>query len=149
MNYPNTFTISSQPFYDEYNQNYRNILTVNIEPMGPLQKFIRRIQMPYLSPFQKYGNYNSRELCGLAITRLPHIVTNYDASYNYNNKCVSELMNADETPGLISFLLSNGYQIETQITNMMNLSNVKTNNKTTVFTATYYGDKPTNITYMR
>ena len=58
-------------------------------------------------------------------------------------------MTPDEIPDLISFLTGNGYQIETQITNMLNQSDIKLSDKRLAFTATYYGTTQPNITYMR
>ena len=44
----------------------------------------------------------------------------------------------------------NGYQIDTQLTNMMNQSQVKlTPGKQIVCLATYFGDKQPNIVYMK
>lgn len=132
-----TFTITSQPYYDPYNQCYKNILMVNIEPQGPLRRLVRRIQLPRLSPFQKEGPCYSVQKCGLAIHSLSELT----------NGC--NLMTPDEIPGLISFLQANGYQIETQITNMLNQSDVKINNKRLVFTVSYYGANQPKIVYMR
>jgi hypothetical protein len=58
-------------------------------------------------------------------------------------------MTPNEIPDLISFLQANGYQIETQITNMLNQSEIKLSDKRLAFTATYYGDNQPNIMYMR
>jgi hypothetical protein len=59
-------------------------------------------------------------------------------------------MSPNELNDLIGYLLNNGYQIETQLTNMLNNSPIKPNNlKKTGFTATYYGVNQPNITYMR
>jgi hypothetical protein len=110
---------------------------VNIEPEGPLRRLVRRIQLPRLSPFQKEGPCYSVQKCGLAIHSLLELT----------NGC--NLMTPDEIPGLISFLQSNGYQIETQITNMLNQSEVKINNKRLVFTVSYYGANQPKIVYMR
>jgi len=109
---------------------------VNIEPQGPLRRFVRRIQLPRLSPFQKEGPCYSVQKCGFAISGL-------------TNGCNCNLMSPDEIPELISFLQSNGYQIETQITNMLNQSEVKINNKRLVFTVSYYGANQPSIVYMR
>jgi hypothetical protein len=130
----NTFTVTTQPYYDPHNQCYKNILMVNIEPQGPLRRFVRRIQLPRLSPFQKEGPCYSVQKCGLAIS-------------GFTNGC--NLMTPDEIPILISFLQANGYQIETQITNMLNQSEVKINNKRVVFTVSYYGANQPSIVYMR
>ena len=58
-------------------------------------------------------------------------------------------MTPDEIPDLITFLISNGYQIETQITNMLNQSDIKLTNRKLAFTVTYYGANQPKITYMR
>ena len=137
FNAVNTFTVTTQPYYDPYNQCYKNILMVNIEPQGPLRRIVRRIQLPRLSPFQKEGPCYSVQKCGLAIHSLSGLT----------NGC--NLMTPDEIPGLISFLQANGYQIETQITNMLNQSEVKINNKIIVFTVSYYGANQPSIVYMR
>jgi hypothetical protein len=49
--------------------------------------------------------------------------------YNNSYSC-SGLMTVDEVPDLFTFLLSNGYSIDTRITKMMNQSSIryKTNN---------------------
>lgn len=136
----NTFTITSQPFYDQYNQCYKNILTVNPEPRGPIRKIVRRIKLPKLSPFQREGPCNPIPQCALALQSLN----------GFNNCCKgSDLMSPDEIPELITFLFGNCYQIETQITNMLNQSEVKISNKKIAFTVTYYETIQPNITYMR
>lgn len=145
-----TFTITSQPFYDQYNQCYKNILTVNIIPPGPIKVFVRRLQFPKLSPFKQSSACNPIQNCGLALSRL---TTDYGygyqqtGCYKINSGC--NLMTPDDIPELISFLLANGYQIETQITNMLNQSPLKITNKKIAFTVTYYGVNQPNITYMR
>ena len=122
-----TFTITIQPYYDRYHQCYKNILMINIEPKGPLRRLVRKINLPRLSPFDT-NNYNFDKKCGLAIQ-------------NING--IDELMSPNEMPNLISFLLENGYQIDTQITNMLN------NSLRVALTATYYGNSQPGIVYMR
>ena len=135
-----TFTITSQPFYDQYNECYKNILTVNSEPRGPIRQIVRRIKLPKLSPFQREGPCNPIPQCALALQ-------------SFNNCCKgykgTNLMTPDEIPELITFLFGNGYQIETQITNMLNQSEIKISNKKIAFTVTYYDSLHPNITYMR
>jgi len=140
-----TFTITSQPFYDQYNQCYKNIMMVNIEPRGPLRRLVRRIKLPKLSPFQREGPCNPIQKCGLAIQSLRGTKSNYYS----NTKSACDLMSLNEITDLISFFQENGYQIETQITNMLQNSQVKFSNNKLVLTATYYGHNQPNITYMR
>jgi hypothetical protein len=133
--HPRTFTITSQPYYDQYNQEYKNILMVNVEPDGPLRRFVRRLQLPNLSPLQIN---RLEDKCGLALTNF------------FNNRNYNCLMTPNEIPDLYSFLTANGYQIDTQLTNMMNQSQVKlTPGKQLVCLATYFGNKQPNIVYMK
>ena len=140
-----TFTVTSQPYYDQYNQCYKNIMMVNVLPQGPLKNFVRQLKLPRLSPFQREGPCNPIQKCGLAIQSINQ--------YQYQNtsccKSGCNLMTPNEIPDLITFLLSSGYQIETQITNMLNQSEIKLSDKRLAFTATYYGTNQPNITYMR
>ena len=137
MNIPNTFTITTQTFYDSYNQRYQNILITNIEPQGPLRRLIRRVKFP-----REFSCENQQ--CGLAIQNLPK----YNLRCNKYSAC--DLMTPNEIPDLVSFLLSNGYQIDTQITNMLNQSEVKLTNQKLVFTVSYYNSSnQPNIVYMR
>lgn len=133
--YPRTFTITSSPYYDRCSQQYQNILMLNIEPEGPLRAFVKRIQLPRLTPFQ---TEKSEETCGLVLTNF----------LNNNNR--NWLMTPNDIPDLYSFLTGNGYQIDTQLTNMMNQSQVKlTPGKQIVCLATYFGNKQPNIVYMK
>ena len=143
--YPRTFTITSSPYYDRCSQQYQNILMLNIEPEGPLRRFVRRIQLPRLTPYQ---TEKSEERCGLVLTNFLNNNQNYYNNNQNNNK--NGLMTPNDIPDLYSFLTANGYQIDTQLTNMMNQSQVKlTPGKQIVCLATYFGDKQPNIVYMK
>jgi hypothetical protein len=154
-----TFTISAEPYYDPYTQQYKNVLMVNIEPPGPLRLYIRRLRMDRLSPYHQVSRDVWRQ-CGLAIVSLQlagasFVPINYIGfeypviNPNPSIICNAELMTPDEIPILITFLQANGYQIETQITNMLNNSNFRQRNDKLVFTVTYYGANQPNIVYMR
>ena len=143
-----TFTISVRPFYNPYTKCYTNILVINGYPEGPLTAFVRRVQFEDLSPYQKFRQCNPIEKCGLALANLLDMNNNTNCCNKFSSGC--DLMSPNELNNLISFLLNNGYQIETQLTNMLNNSPVKPNNLTkNGFTATYYGANQPNITYMR
>lgn len=135
-----TFTITSHTYYDSFRQNYRNILMVNVEPPGPLRLHVRRLRLPRLSPFKRNDYQSNFQGCGLAIVN----------SLILEARNGLDLMSPDELPFLITYLESNGYQIDTQITNMLNLSEIKLTNRKLVFNVTYYGEgnKP-NIVYIR
>ena len=114
-------------------------MMLNVEPQGPLRRLVRRIKLPKLSPFQVEGPCNPIQKCGLALQGI-----NYSC-----NKSGCDLMTPNEIHDLITFLLSNGYQIETQLTNMLNQSEIKLTDKRLAFTVTYYGANQPNIMYMR
>ena len=142
--YPRTFTITSSPYYDRCSQQYQNILMLNVEPDGPLRAFVRRLRLPRLTPYQ---TDRLEETCGLVLTNFLNNNQNY---YNNNNKNNNWLMTPNDIPDLYSFLTANGYQIDTQLTNMMNQSQVKlTPGKQIVCLATYFGNKQPNIVYMK
>ena len=119
MNHPNqaakTVTLFSQPFLDTYNQCYKNIVTINLIPQGPLAQFVRKVQFPPLSQFKQPGPCSRINNCGLALTALN----------NMCNKGCSGFMVVDEVPNLLSFLLSNGYSVNTSITKMLNTSDIR------------------------
>jgi len=132
-----SFIISTQPFYDQHNQCYTNIIMVNTIPSGPLNTFVKRIQLPRLSPFQQEGPCNPIQKCGFVLNSI-------------NENRYSKYMTPDEIPELFAFLFSNGYQIETQLTNMMTHCDVKITNQRIICFATYFGiNNPPNITYMK
>jgi hypothetical protein len=139
-----TFMISTQPFYNPYDQSYQNILTVNLDPPGPLHKLIRGFRQTRISPYYHIDLEYGRSKCGFAIQSLKQNMIN-NIPYSRSN----DLMGPDEIPELISFLLANGYQLETQITNMLNQSQVKSSYKKLNFAVTYYGDTPPSIVYNR
>lgn len=100
-----TVTLFSQPYLDSSKQCYKNIVTTNLLPQGPLMNFVCRIQFPPLSTFK----IPSKQ-CGLALFSL---------------KRIKNLMITDEVPSLFSYLLSNGYSIDTSITRMLNDSDLQ------------------------
>ena len=133
-----SFTLFTQPFYNQSNQCYQNVIMINTIPEGPLKSFVKRIQLPRLSPFQQEGPCNSIQTCGLVL--LNNV---------YNKGYCTEYMTPNEMPDLFAYLSSNGYQIETQLTNMMNQNDVKLTNKRIICFVTYFGNQQPNITYMK
>lgn len=114
-----TYTISSQPFYDSYNECYKNILIINSKPeSSPLSTIVKRLHTPKLSPFKESSPCCPIPNCVYAIYKI------------YDN---NQLMTPDDIPELFNFLISNNYKIDTSITKMMNSSEVKMTNKLICF----------------
>jgi hypothetical protein len=134
INSAKTVTLFSQPYLDKYNQCYKNIVTINLVPQGPLGQFVRRVQFPPLSEFKQPGPCSHIKNCGFALVSL-----------NSDNCCAkngSNLMIVDEIPNLVSFLLTNGYTIDTSLTKMFNTSDIRfqtENANKLIFLVTYNG----------
>ena len=102
MNYnATTYALYSQPYLDKKCQCYKNIITINLQPKGPLETLVRKIQFNPLSPFQQKGPCVPYNNCGLALKSLN----------NFCNGC-DDLMIVDEVPNLIAFLMTNGYTVD-------------------------------------
>jgi hypothetical protein len=117
--YSKTISLFSQPYLDLRNQCYKNIVVVNLPPQGPLGKFIRQIRFPPLSEFQEPGPCSPIKKCGLALMSLEP-----------SSSCCDNLMVVNDIPNLMSFLLSNGYSIDTSVTKMFNNSDITFNTNT-------------------
>ena len=130
----NTFTISCIPYYDRFNQCYKSIFSVSGIPNGPLSKLVRRIEYNKLSPFQQDGPCYKYDKCKYVIIG--------------EDKCCG-LMTSEQIYDLTNFLLSNGYQIENQLTNTLNNSEIKIPRNKLLYVVTYYGNNSPQIVYMR
>ena len=122
-----TVSLFSEPYYNPCSQCYYNIISMNLPPRGPLLKITRRIKMHRLSPFKEPNNCGRTQLCGFGLRSLRYLEGgNFDDNINF----CGDLMSTDEIPDLFSFLLSNGYKVDTSITKMLNQSSIrfKTNN---------------------
>ena len=116
-----TCALYSQPYLTNYGYNgcYLNIITLNLFPQGPLSRLVVRVPFKPLSHFQTFNGYcDQRKLCGLGLRSLRE----------FGHSECGRLMTVEELPDLYSFLLSNGYKIETSLTKMTNQSNVVLNN---------------------
>ena len=111
----NTCMLSSQVYLDNRcNQEYRNIVVLNRMPLGPLRRFVRRVQNPPLSPFcANNSGCDGGRSCILALVSL---------------HC-QQLMGDYEIPDLFAFLLANGYTIDNSLTKTMRNSGITYNNQ--------------------
>ena len=101
-----TYAINTQIYFDNKYGYYKNILTINTIPKGPLSSLVRKINIPKLSPFDV--NSITSNTC-------------YNVIYNEKN----EIMDADSYHELYIYLLNNGYMINSDLTNMINKSTFK------------------------
>ena len=133
MKLSKTYTLTSQVYLDRFSQNYKNIIMINDIPEGQLKYFVRRIKTPPLSSFQR--EYSTPK-CGLALTTFMNRNVNIDITIDTNNDC---FMITDEIPDLFLFLSEHGYTIDTNITTMMSLSEVKLTNRNIICFFKYTG----------
>ena len=116
------YSIVGAPFYDERNQCYKKIIRINKMPTGNLTHIVKRIRSPRLSHFDTYGG--NGDCCGSGSNGFnPPCIF---AIFNPNHK--NKLLTVDELPDLMTFLVNNGYTIDTSITKMLMKSNVKPSN---------------------
>jgi len=130
-NSSNSCLLSSRPYL--FGCEYDNIITINLFPKGPLAKIVRQVNFSNnrLSDFTDYENK-----CGYALLSLRGSGGSSGGS-GYGGKKNHHLMTANEIPDLFSFLLSNGYKIDTSLTKMMNNSNIQINMNNIVAFITY------------
>jgi hypothetical protein len=102
-------TLSIIPFLKPCG-NYTNIITINAIPNGPLKNFVRRLTYPKLSPFQSFPK------CLLGLV------------FPFTDE--SRIVEANDIPYLFEFLNSNGYIIDSRVTDMMNNSSIRLTNET-------------------
>jgi hypothetical protein len=111
-----TYTLSVQPYLDQFNKCYKKIITVNTKPTGALLQHIKLISPPKLSPFKEQSPCCPSNNCIYAITDI-----------NCNG-CSNNLMCIDDIPNLFSFLSSNGYTIDSGLTKLMQKSDIRLKN---------------------
>ncbi len=100
-----TYSINSKIYYNQIHHCYEKIIVIDRKPIGPLKNIVKPLKTPKLSPFQTSSSPCYRNnVCSLAI-------------YNPNN--THELLTPNSLPILISYLRSNKYIINFQLTNTL------------------------------
>jgi len=115
-----TVSLFSQAYLDTYNQCYKNIVVVNLKPQGPLGDLVKFVKFPQSIEFKDSGPCSLLKECGFALISL-------DSCNMGCGKFGNNLMVVDEVPNLISYLVSNGYTVDTSITKMFNTSDIRFN----------------------
>ena len=105
------YQITGEVYLDRFNECYKKIIVISPKPTDPsLNSIIKLIKREKLSPFQERSNCCPLSDCINAFT--------YP-----NNKC--ELMCVNDISILFGYLISNGFIINTDVTKIMQDSNVK------------------------
>lgn len=117
-----SFVLYLEPILNPYYQSYQNIITLNTMPPGPLSEMVSKIDMPKLSQFQQAAAYASPFYNGCNCV---HALLRYrKGSINGSSgsgvfKNSDAFMSADDIPAVFSYLMNNGYTVDTSISKMM------------------------------
>lgn len=113
-----TYALFSRPFYKSCEQCYIKILTIDRKPSAPLNSICKQVAFNKLSPFKQPGPCENVERCGYVIM-------------NPNN--VNEFATLEDLPVIFTWLTQNLYIVNTSITEMLNNSQVRMDNKLICF----------------
>ena len=115
------FTAYLEPILDSYSQTYINVITLSGMPEGPLGQMVKLISLKKLSPFMDMpSNTTFRNSIGFGCT---YVLMKYPKqNFGSTIKCADAYMTADDIPAFFSYLRSHRYQIDTDLTKMMNKS---------------------------
>jgi hypothetical protein len=111
------FQISSQVYLDKYNECYKKIIVIKPEPKDDiLKKITKKIHTEKLSPFKDRSPCCPEDKCLNVVC------------YPDKNKCNCDIMCVEDIHILFDYLLKNGYKINTDVTKIMQKSDVKIKN---------------------
>lgn len=113
-----TIAFYVEPILNPYNKAYQNIITLSTMPDGPLENMVSMQSFPKLSPFHQ-NNQTMRDQCVYALLRYPK------STRQWKGNDREYFMNGEDVPSLFSYLSSNGYTIESDLTRLMFDSNIK------------------------
>ena len=113
-----TIVFYLEPILNPYNNVYQNVITLSCMPEGPLKDLVITKSFPKLSPFQQ-GPTTHRDQCMYVLSRYPKQST----PFNMGND--DTFMNGEDVPSLLSYLSTNGYKVECDLTRLIFDSNIK------------------------
>ena len=118
---PSTVWLFSQPYLSSTNKLYRNIITTNCFPPGDLKNICVQVRIPKLSPFKGFTNTSTTSNCTWAFKKIDCSgnLINYNSDIPY--------MEIDDVPILFQYLSRHNYTIDTEVTKMMHMSNIRVN----------------------
>ena len=112
-----------EPILNNHYKTYQQIITVNCIPEGPLNNLVSPISVPKLSKYQQLGPLQTPngyiDHCVYAVLRYPK------NSGRKSMKFSDSFLGPDDIPSLFGYLSKNGYQIQTDLTNMLFHSSVQ------------------------
>ena len=104
------YSLYIQPYYDNHNEQYINIVTINKRPDGALSNYVTNIKFNRLS---EYGGFNNIRNCApLCVYAIKNIIMSGCNSLN--------LLSPENIDELVEFLVENNYTIDKDLTKIMN-----------------------------
>jgi hypothetical protein len=109
-----TFILYLEPYLNTYYKAYQNIITLSSMPNGPLSNMVTKISSSKLSTFQTVSDFNNNPF------NCMYVLLRYPLNSGRNNlKYTDSFMGADDIPSIFSYLVENGYKIDTDLTKML------------------------------
>jgi hypothetical protein len=139
-----TFSVYVEPYLNTYYKTYQNIITLSAMPAGSLGDMVSMISSPKLSSFQQLGVMDNNVFgCKYALMRYP-VSSGGGVSIKYRDTFMLD----SDVPALLDYLLANQYEIETNVTRILQKSGLDSRGadssysgkKTLVCMVRYIGD---------
>lgn len=102
------YTLKKSVILDKRDNQYRQVITINREPVGPLKARVRRIRRETLSPFQ---DAFSRNYCGSCNDTCVYVFPDPE-----NPGCY---LNVEKFSDLLEFMITNGYSVDETSTRLL------------------------------
>ena len=100
-------TMFLEPILDPFSKNYYDVITLSNKPKGPLSSFVQHYSFPKLSEFKNYDCHNQ---CSFVLLKSMHSQSSHSNSYCCKYSGIEDISE------VFSFLVSNGYVIEDELT---------------------------------
>jgi hypothetical protein len=123
-----------EPVLHSYYKTYINIITFSDIPQGPIADMVSMSHFPKLSPFQTaspfYGGSPTYGRGAVSGSCVPVLLRYPKRGLGGNNVNINNIKNADvfmtakDIPAVLSYLRTNGYIIETDITKIIQRTDI-------------------------
>ena len=117
-----------EPLLNSYYQTYQNVITFSQCPVGPIKDMVTTVNPPKLSPFQTaspFFNPGYGRASGVGYSGCVHVLMRYPCrGCSATPKNTDAYMGADDIPSVLSYLMENGYKVDTSMTKMLQNSDI-------------------------
>ena len=117
-----------EPVLNSYYKTYQNVITFSQCPVGPIKDMVTTMSPPKLSSFQTASPFFNpgygRGINSGCVNVLMRYPTGAGGSYSAAPKCADAYMGADDIPSVLSYLMENGYKVDTSMTKMLQNSEI-------------------------